>query len=214
MTVIFDPSSNLPYIIRTTEQHPIYGPSTNDLYLTNYSAVDGLMFPHHIQTVYNSSTQNLDAVLEDFVIEEITLNPEFPSEFFDGLPDDKSFSPKAAPKKVDGISHARITEFSSNMLWSGITKSTVEGLQVEQPIPELPTVHWVVLDNDTLGVKQFIIEFETELIVGDAPPQWTKSVIQWIAENLKKPVTHVWVSLLMPLLHPFEAVWSGFRPCC
>lgn len=194
LTVIFHPSSGLPYIIRSKEDHSIYGASTNDLYLTNYQAVNGLMFPHLIQTVYNSSQQALDATLEDYIVEQIDVDPQFPSDFFDGLAANESMSPRAAPMKVAGVSHARITEFQSNMLWGGITHSDVDDLQAQQPVPGLPTVHWLALDNDTLGVKQLILEFDTEVIVGDAPPQWTSSVIQWIAKNLGKPITHLWVS--------------------
>lgn len=206
LTVVFHPSSDLPYIVRSIEDHSIYGASTNDLYLTNYKAVNGLMFPHCIQTVYNSSQQFLDATLEDYIIEQVDVDPEFPSNFFDGLAVNESMTPKAAPMKVPGVSHARITEFQSNMLWGGITHSDVDELQVQQPVPDLPTVHWLVLDNDTLGVKQLIIEFDTEVIVGDAPPQWTSSVIQWVAQNLKKPITHLWVSPQSPKLpsHRFQ----------
>lgn len=200
LTVIFHQSSGLPYIVRSEEDHSIYGASTNDLYLTNYRAVNGLMFPHTIQTVYSSSQQALDATLEDYTIEQVDLAPEFPFNFFDGLAANESMTPKAAPMKVPGISHARITEFESNMLWGGITHSDVEDLQAQQPVPGLPTVHWLALDNDTLGVKQLIIEFETEVIVGDAPPQWTSSVIQWVAQYLNKPITHLWVSLKRPKL--------------
>ncbi|KAK7704189.1 hypothetical protein SLS64_008747 [Diaporthe eres] len=192
LTVVLHPSSDLPYIVRSVEDHSIYRASTNDLYLTNYKAVNGLMFPHSIQTVYNSSQQFLDATLEDYIIEQVDVDPEFPSDFFDGLAVNESMTPRAAPMKVPGISHARITEFQSNMLWGGITHSDVDELQVQQPVPDLPTVHWLVLDNDTLGVKQLIIEFDTEVIVGDAPPQWTSSVIQWVAQHLKKPITHLW----------------------
>lgn len=152
------------------------------------------MFPHSIQTVYNSSRQALDATLEDYAVEEVDLDPDFPSNFFDGLAVNESMTPRAAPMKVPGVSHARITEFYSNMLWGGITHSDVDSLQVQQPVPGLPAVHWLVLDNDTLGVKQLIIEFDTEVIVGDAPPQWTSSVIQWVAQHLKKPITYLWVS--------------------
>lgn len=194
LTVVLHPSSDLPYIVRSIEDHSIYGAATNDLYLTNYKAVNGLMFPHSIQTVYNSSQQSLDATLEDYIIEQVDMDPEFPSNFFDGLAVNESMTPRAAPMKVPGVSHARITEFQSNMLWGGITHSDVDDLQVQQPVPDLPTVHWLALDNDTLGVKQLIIEFDTEVIVGDAPPQWTSSVIQWVAQHLEKPITHLWVS--------------------
>lgn len=204
LTVVLHPSSGLPYLVRSIEDHSIYGASTNDLYLTNYKAVNGLMFPRSIQTVYNSSQQFLDATLEDYIIEQVEVSPEFPSTFFDGLAANESVTPQAAPMKVPGVSHARITEFQSNMLWGGITHSDVDELQVQQPVPDLPTVHWLALDNDTLGVKQLIIEFDNEVIVGDAPPQWTSSVIQWVAQHLKKPITHLWVSANIPKLPVFS----------
>ncbi|KAM5344363.1 hypothetical protein ACJ41O_012900 [Fusarium nematophilum] len=191
ITIIMDPKLKVPYIIRTTEDHPIYGASTNDLYLSDYKNASGIMFPHGVQTVYNSTSQHLNAVLEDFIIEEVTIDPKFPTSFFDGIPEDKSFSPKAAPSKVKGISHARLTEFSSNMLWSGGKNTTVKDLKVKT-LDDLPYVHWIILDDDALGVKQMLIEFEEEVIVCDAPPQWAQVVIEWVAKNLKKPITHVW----------------------
>jgi hypothetical protein len=195
MTVIFDPDSHLPYIVRTTENHAVYGKSTNDLYLTDYKSVDGVFFPHRIQTVYNSTSQALNSPLEDFQIEKITVNPKFPVDYFQGLPESQSWFPKATPRKVNGISHWWLTEFYGNGIWSGLKNSTVEGIKVEQPVKGLSKVHWVVLDDDILGVKQMILEFEESVIVCDAPPQWTHSVIQWIEKNLKKPISHLWVSL-------------------
>jgi hypothetical protein len=194
LAMILHPSTLLPYIIRTGEDHFIYGSSTSDLYLSDYKSVDGIMFPHQVQQVYNSTSSFLDAPLEDYIIEQVTTNPNFADGFFDGIPENESWFPRAPPKKFDGISHAHIGEFATNGLWGGITNSTVENLEVQQPLPELPKVHWVILDNDTLGVKQLILEFDNEIIVGDAPPQWTSSVITWIQKNLKKPITHVWVS--------------------
>ncbi|KAF4973911.1 hypothetical protein FZEAL_9137 [Fusarium zealandicum] len=192
ITIIFDASSNLPHIIRAAEDHMVFGPSTNDLYLTNYKAVDGIKFPHLVQTVYNSTTQKLDATLEDYIIDSVSINPKFSRKYFQGLPEGKGFFPKSAPKKVEGVTHAHITEFSSNMLWSGITNSTVEGIKVKNPVPGMPNVHWLLLDAGKLGVKQLIIEFEDHVIVGDAPPQWTNEVIQWIEKNINKPITHLW----------------------
>ncbi|CAG9990374.1 unnamed protein product [Clonostachys byssicola] len=192
ITIIFDSSSHLPHIVRAEENHMIYGPSTNDLYLSSYKAVEGIKFPHIVQTVYNSSTQKLDAVIEDYIIEQITVNPGFSNDYFSGLPEGEGFFPKSAPRKIEGFSHDRITEFSSNGLWSGLTNSTVDGIKHGQPAPGLPNAHWLTLDDDTLGVKQFIIEFEDHVIVGDAPPQWTKEVILWIEKNIQKPVKYLW----------------------
>ncbi|KAM5344034.1 hypothetical protein ACJ41O_012571 [Fusarium nematophilum] len=191
ITVILDPKSKLPYIIRTDEDHPIYGASTKDLYLSGYMDVKGIKFPHTVQTIYDSTTQRLNAVLEDFVVDDITLNPDFPSDFFDGIAEDKSFAPKAVPMKIPGVPDGLVTEFSSNMLGSAVKNASVENLKVETPLNDLPYVHWVIVDDgDDFGVKQLLIEFEEEVIICDAPPQWSKPVMQWVAENIKKPITH------------------------
>ncbi|SCO76756.1 uncharacterized protein FRV6_00968 [Fusarium oxysporum] len=192
LTVIFDPKTSLPYIIRTIEDHPIYGESTKDLYLSSYKVVQGIKFAHTVQTIYNSTTQGLNAVLEDFIIDKVILNPSFPSKFFDGISEDRSLAPKSAPKKIPGISAGLMTEYNSNMLGTALKNATIENLKVETPVSDLPQVHWVIVDDDNdLGVKQMAIEFEHEGIILDAPPQWTKAVMQWVAKNLKKPVTYV-----------------------
>ncbi|KAM0430061.1 hypothetical protein ACHAPT_006067 [Fusarium lateritium] len=192
ITVILDPKSKVPYIIRTAEQHPIYGESTKDLYLSDYKKVKGIQFPHLVQTIYNSTTQNLNQVIEDFVIDEVTLNPKFPSGFFDGLDEEKSFAPKSGPKKIPGVPDGLVTEWNTNMLGSAFKNASIENLKVETPLKDLPYVHWVIVDDgDDMGAKQLVIEFEDEVIVCDAPPQWSKAVMQWVAENLKKPITHV-----------------------
>jgi hypothetical protein len=172
------------------ENHAIYGPSTNDLVFSDYVTTSGIQFPHHIQTIYNTS-QNLNAPLEEFVVQNVTVDPQFPSNFFDGLPEGQSESPKAAPKKLTGLDDWQVTEFSSNMLWAG--RYEEELLRAESPVPELPNVYWLILDDDSLGVRQMVIEFEDEVIVGDAPPQYSKSVINWVDRTLKKPITHLWV---------------------
>ena len=143
--------------------------------------------------MYNATSTPLDAVLEDFVVDSIEVDPSFSADFFEGIPEDQSFFPKSAPQKVEGISHARLTEFNSNLLWTGITNSTVEGLKAKAPVAGLPTVHWFILNEDSLGVKQMIIEFDDEVIFGDAAPQWSKSAIAWIKEKIGKPITHVFV---------------------
>jgi len=191
LTVIFNPTTNLPYIIRTIENHAIYGPSTNDLVFSDYRSISGIQFPHHIQTIYNTS-QNLNAPLEEFVIQNVTVDAQFPPTFFDGLPGNQSDSPESAPSKVPGLDHWQISEFSSNMLWSGEFQGEI--LRVEEPVPGMPNVHWVVLDDSSLGIRQLVIEFDNEVIVGDAPPQFSRSLIKWVEENLKKPITHLWAS--------------------
>ncbi|EWZ34014.1 hypothetical protein FOZG_13696 [Fusarium oxysporum Fo47] len=192
LTVIFDPKASLPYIIRTIEDHPIYGESTKDLYLSSYKVVQGIKFAHTVQTIYNSTNQGVNPVLEDFIIDKVIINPSFPSKFFDGISEDKSLAPKSAAKKIRGISAGLMTEYNSNMLGTALKNANIENLKVETPVSDLPQVHWVIVDDDNdLGVKQMAIEFEHEVIILDAPPQWTKAVMKWVAKNLKKPVTYV-----------------------
>lgn len=198
ITVILDVDTKIPHIIRTTEEHEVYGPSTSDLYLSDYKAVDGIMFPHTVQTIYNATTQHLNAVLEDFIIEDVTVNPEFPQDFFAGLHANESWTPKEPPSKEPGVSHARISEFTSNMLSSGYSDLTAEDLRAET-LDSIPSVHWLVLDDAELGVKQMVIEFGDEVILGDAPPQYVDAVIDWVRININKPITHLWVSITTPI---------------
>ncbi|KEF59333.1 uncharacterized protein A1O9_04177 [Exophiala aquamarina CBS 119918] len=94
-----------------------------------------------------------DATLEDFHVESIVINPAFPENLFDGIPDDQSFISKAAPHEVTGISHARLTEFNSNMVNSGIPNTTVDDLKADTPVMGLPQVHWLIVDDSFLGAK-------------------------------------------------------------
>ncbi|CVL12257.1 uncharacterized protein FPRN_07011 [Fusarium proliferatum] len=196
ITMVFDASSLLPHIIRTDENHMIYGLSTNDLYVSRYKAIEGIKFPHTFQTVYSSTTQKLDATLEEFMVEEITINPRFPKDYFSGLSEREGFFPKEAPKKTEGLSHAHILELSSNMLWSGpgsgISNNSVDNIKHKNIVPGLPNAHWLIVNDEFLGVKQFVIEFEDHVIVGDAPPQWTKQVIEWIDKKIGKPIKYLW----------------------
>ncbi|RKL42685.1 hypothetical protein BFJ70_g4380 [Fusarium oxysporum] len=188
LTVIFDPKASLPYIIRTIEDHPIYGESTKDLYLSSYKVVQGIKFAHTVQTIYNSTNQGVNPVLEDFIIDKVIINPSFPSKFFDGISKDKSLAPKSAAKKIPGISAGLMTEYNSNMLGTALKNANIENLKVETPVSDLPQVHWVIVDDDNdLGVKQMAIEFEHEVIILDAPPQWTKAVMKWLLRTSRSP---------------------------
>jgi hypothetical protein len=114
VTIIFDPSSHLPYIIRSYEDNNVLGPSTSDLQVYNYTLIDGIMFPQRFVWVYNG------AVLEDFLVSDIIVNPDFPAGYFDGLPANAPGLPRVAPQKSAAYGHAELGEFSSNMLWEGV----------------------------------------------------------------------------------------------
>jgi hypothetical protein len=66
ITIILNGTDYLPYMIRTYENHAIFGNSTNDLILSSYSEVEAdegckLLLPHRFQTRYNTA-----GILEDF----------------------------------------------------------------------------------------------------------------------------------------------------
>lgn len=191
MTVIFDPATNLPFIIRSYEEHPILGICTSDLQLTNYTSVDGILFPQRFQTIYNTPLES-NAVLEDFLVEDIKINPSFPHTFFEGLSANESDTIRVAPAKIAKVSHAEIGEFNSNMMWSG-GELTAKYMSGSNPVADLPHL-WNLLSNDTnLPYAQLVMEFEDGVIVADAPPHQTRSTIQWVEDNLRKPITHFWV---------------------
>lgn len=80
ITIAFRPDTFLPYIIRSYEDHDIYGKSSNDFVVYNYTEVAGVQFPRRIKLVYNE-----DSLLLDTLIDTVDINPNFPSDFFQGL---------------------------------------------------------------------------------------------------------------------------------
>lgn len=82
ITVAFRPDTFLPYLIRSYENHSIYGRSSNDYVVSNYTTVAGVKFPRRIKVVYNE-----DNLLVDTLIGDVKINPPFPLGFFDGLPE-------------------------------------------------------------------------------------------------------------------------------
>ncbi|EXM19340.1 hypothetical protein FOTG_12595 [Fusarium oxysporum f. sp. vasinfectum 25433] len=188
LLLIVDPDTYLPYIIRTEEQHPIYGYATKDVYLSNYKEVQGIKFPHTIQTIYNSSSQRLGVVLEDFVIDKINATVEFPKDFFDPGSDGQN---RIMQKKTPGVPSGLVTDYSTSLLGSPVKNVSVDALKSIRPV-DLLQLYWLIIDDShDLGFKQLIIEFENEVIVCDAPPFWSEAVMEWIKKTIGKKVTYV-----------------------
>ncbi|KAJ0151324.1 hypothetical protein HZ326_6160 [Fusarium oxysporum f. sp. albedinis] len=188
LLLIVDPETYLPYIIRTEEQHPIYGYATKDVYLSNYKEVQGIKFPHTIQTIYNSSSQRLGVVLEDFVIDKINATAEFPKDFFDPGSDGQN---RIMQKRTPGVPSGLVTDYSTSLLGSPVKNVSVDALKSTRPV-DLPQLYWLIIDDShDLGFKQLIIEFENEVIVCDAPPFWSEAVMEWIKKTIGKKVTYV-----------------------
>lgn len=80
ITVILDPQTFLPTRIRAYEDHQIFGLSTNDFLVYNYTEVNGIQFPLNVRVLYN------DKMLIEMLTDSITANPTFDANFFAGLP--------------------------------------------------------------------------------------------------------------------------------
>ena len=80
ITVIFDPHTFLPTRVRVYEDHQIFGRSTNDILLYNYTVIDGISFAQNVKLLYNEDLMILEMLYESF-----NVNPVFPPNFFSGL---------------------------------------------------------------------------------------------------------------------------------
>lgn len=81
LTVIFDPTTYLPYLIRAYEDHHIFGTSSNDFVVYNYTSVGGVQFAHRVKVMYNDELMLLDTIYD-----AVEVNPSFPSRYFEGIP--------------------------------------------------------------------------------------------------------------------------------
>ncbi|CVL03817.1 uncharacterized protein FMAN_14980 [Fusarium mangiferae] len=188
LLLIVDPETYLPYIVRSEEQHPIYGNATKDVYLSNYKEVQGIKFPHTVQTIYSSTSQRLSVVLEDFVIDKINVTAKFSDNFFDLVPHGQKVNISEKPPDVPS---GLVTDYSTSLLGSPVKNVSVDALKSSRPV-DLLQLYWLIIDDShDLGFKQLIIEFETEVIVCDAPPFWSEAVMEWIKKNIGKKVTYV-----------------------
>ena len=180
LSLIMDPTTHLPYAVRSHEQHQIFGNSTSDLVLTNYSSVGELLLPHRLQTVYNS-----DDVLEDFIADTVTVNPDFATDYFDIS---SSAQPKPPPRSTE-YPRSEVHEFFETGLWAGPFPFNVSDVNATHPAPGLEKV-WVVYFGYADYV-QLVIELEDGMLVADAPPHRSKLVIDWIREKFNKPIKYV-----------------------
>ncbi len=191
VTLVLDQTNNLPYMLRSYENHAIFGPSTNDIVFSDYRPVKlnknaTLNLPHRFQTVYNSKE-----VIEDFIVESIALNPNFPNDFFTPLP--ISFTTPSAPStplNTTEYTRSEVHAFYEAGLWSGAFTANISQVVTSHPAPSIPQVHAVYI-GDYADYVQLVVEFDSGVLVTDAPPHRSSILIEWIQETLHKNVTHV-----------------------
>lgn len=189
LTVLFDPATNLPYIIRSYEDHPIFGKSTHDLLVHDYNEVKGFQVPQRFKTIYNGKH-----LIGDYRADQTIINGDLPSDFF-AVPGNGTVPASSVPNRDTQYSFSEIGETSANFLWPGAYTGTKESIAASfaQPLQDLPGF-WTISPGGDLGMRQGLIELEDgSVIVLDAPPHQSKLVIEWVQGNLGKNITHVWV---------------------
>lgn len=192
--------TGLPYAIRSTENHEIYGPSTNDVVFSNYVSVSfgesqTFKYPNRTQTIYNEVY-----VLEDYTNSQITINPRFPASYFKAVPPTPpAGSPPdnvAQPPRTDNeYPRSEVHEFYETGLWFGPfgQQNNVSSV-VAKPVFPGGNVPQIV--NLYVGAVpdyvQLLVEFEDGLVITDAAPHRSKIILQWVKENYHgKTITHV-----------------------
>ncbi|KAH9866215.1 hypothetical protein J1614_008781, partial [Plenodomus biglobosus] len=180
LSVLFDPNTYLPRVIRSYEDHPFYGRSTNDLRVYNYTNVDGVMIPRQYKTIYNKQR-----LISDFFTDDIAINPAVPATFFNS-----PNSPSPALVVDDSLS-AQILERSSAFIWFGPFTNTLDQLEASQPYPDMPGV-WVVRLPEVFQYRQILLEMSDHVVVLDAPPEQAAMLIEWSKQRLGKPIRQVW----------------------
>ncbi|KAH6952441.1 hypothetical protein BKA56DRAFT_663714 [Ilyonectria sp. MPI-CAGE-AT-0026] len=185
LAVILDPQTYLPYIIRSYENHKLFGRSTHDLLLQDYASVDGVMFPQRFKIYYNG-----DLLLTDYVADEVLVNTNMEPTLFDAP---GSRAEANIPTRDSSYDFAEIGGFHQSYLWNGPYVGTLSNISAINPYPDLPGV-WLVVVEDAPLYRQMVLELDDSVIVLDAPPHQSILIIQWALKTLGKPVTHVWPS--------------------
>ncbi|KAK1710317.1 uncharacterized protein BDZ83DRAFT_724054 [Colletotrichum acutatum] len=188
LTVLFDPATNLPYIIRSYEDHPFFGESTHDLLVHDYAEVNGVQIPRRFKTIYNGKH-----LVGDYRADQTIINGSLSSDFF-AVPGNGTVPDSSVPIRNAQYSFSEIGETSANFLWPGAYTGTKESIagSISQPLQDLPGF-WTISPGGDLGMRQGFVELEDgSVIVLDAPPHQSKLVIEWVQANLGKNITHVW----------------------
>jgi hypothetical protein len=198
LTILIDTKSNLPYAIRSQENHVVFGNSTSDLVLSVWAKVGSgnttMLFPHRFQTIYNSQ-----AMLEDFIVTSVLVNVELPENYFEahiaphpsGGQSQTSTKP-SKPARNPEYPRSEVHESFEAGLWSGpfgeiFGASNVTTGHPIAGVDEISTIYIGYPDY-----VQLLIEFEDGLLIADAPPHRSKIILDWVESNMHgKKITHV-----------------------
>lgn len=188
----------LPYAVRSREQHNVWGPSTSDVVFSNFTKVafgdSYIKFPSRIQTIYNGRY-----VLEDYVNDKVTVNPEFPNGFFDAVPPTDPTAPPASfhphpPHTDDEYPRSEVHEFYESGLWFGPfgDQNNVSTVVAKPVFPGGSIPQIINLYVGGPNYVQLLVDFEDGILLVDAPPHRFKILSEWVKRNIPgKKITHV-----------------------
>ncbi|KAH6642823.1 hypothetical protein C7974DRAFT_303852 [Boeremia exigua] len=186
LTVLFDPQTDLPYIIRSYEDHRLFGPSTHDLKVSDYITVNGVQLPTRFKTIYNNKH-----LLGDYRADEVLVNTKLLGNLF-SAPGNGTIPRASIPIRDPEYSFAEIGELAAIHLWGGAYPGSLDVLEATQPLADVPGL-WELNIAGGMGMRQAVVELaDGSVVVLDAPPHQSKVIIEWANQTLGKPVTHVW----------------------
>lgn len=173
-------ANNLPYMVRSFEQHKIFGPSTSDVIFSNYSSFGSVLLPQRFQTVYNTFN-----MVEDFFIDNFRINPSWSADYFNP----SSNTTRVAPAQSLEYPRSEVHEFFETALWGGPFLFNVSDVTVEYPVPGVQAIKSVYVGY--ADYVQLLVEFDEGFLITDAPPHRSRILLDWIKQNTQKKISYV-----------------------
>ena len=173
-------NNGLPYMVRSYEQHVIFGNSSSDVIFSNYSTFGSILLPRRLQTVYNVFN-----MIEDFFVDNILINPSWPPDYFSP----NSNTTRMAPAQSEEYPRSEVHESFETALWGGPFQFDVSNVTVEYPIPGVQAIKSVYIGY--ADYVQLLIEFDEGFLITDAPAHRSKILLDWVAQNSAKKVAYV-----------------------
>lgn len=192
LELLIDMSTFLPYAVRSDEDHTVFGPSTSDLILRNYTSVEinstySILLPHRLQTLYNEQ-----AMLEDFIVDRITLNPDLQADFFHAAPPDSATTPILTASDSPEYPLSEVHEFFEAGLWGGLFGASfnTSSVVIDSVFDGIPQVK-----NFYIGYPdyvQLLVELSDGFLITDAPAHRSRIILEHIRGTMpQKPIKWV-----------------------
>jgi hypothetical protein len=185
--ILLNATDYLLYIIRTYDDYAIFGNSTNDLILINYTKVEAdevskLLLPRRSQTPYSTA-----GILEYFLVKSLTNKPPSPRTISPSQPASTLYQLNRL--QSSNYKRAEVHSFLETGLWSAPFDLNTSDVASTHPRPFIPHIRSLYIGYPEY--VQLLVNFSFFVLITDAPPHCSKILLQWIAGNIGKPVRYV-----------------------